>query len=254
MIRPRPFRNLACAVLAIVCGLAATVSAQESDAWVKGNQEYAAGRFREAADLYETLVQSGQTSAAVFYNLGNARFRTGELGQSILNYERALALEPQHPEAAANLRLVRDKARALELKRNPIDRWATRITAAQFSFAAAIAFWVAAFALAGLFLARRRSAALIGVFVFSLLALAIAVYGLYSHETGPGGRALAIVVLKNTDARLATADNAGTVLTLPPGSEIKILSTRGDWVYASLPNDLRGWIPAQNAERVRLSR
>ena len=254
MISPRPFRNFACVVLAMVCALSVEASAQESDAWAKGNQEYAAGHFREAADLYESLVQAGQTSAAVFYNLGNARFRTGELGQSILNYERALALEPQHPEAAANLRLARDKARALELKRNWIENWSGRLTTTQFSIAAAIAFWVAAFALAGLFFARRRSIALVGLFVFSLLALAVAVYGLYSHETGPGGRGLAIVVLKNTDARLATADNAGTVLTLPPGSEIKILSTRGDWTYAALPNDLRGWIPAPNAERVRLSR
>ena len=252
MILPRPFRNFVCAVLAIFCGLAANLSAQESDAWTKGNQEYAAGHFREAADLYETLVRSGQTSTAVFYNLGNARFRTGELGQAILNYERALALEPQHPEATANLRLVRDKARALELKKSWIESWATRITTAQFSIAAAIAFWIAAFALAGLFLARRRSVALVGAFVFSLVALGVALYGLFAHETGPSGRALAIVVLKNTDARLATADNAGTVLTLPPGSEIKILSTRGDWIYASLPNDLRGWIPAKNAERVRL--
>lgn len=254
MMLSRSFRNLAGAVLSIVCALAGEASAQENDAWTKGNQEYAAGHFREATDLYESLVQAGQTSAAVFYNLGNARFRTGELGQSILNYERALALEPQHPEAAANLRLVRDKARALELKRNWIEGWAGRLTTAQFSIAAAIAFWVAAFALAGLFFARRRPVALVGLMVFSVLALAVAAYGLYSHETGPGGRALAIVVLKNTDARLATADNAGTVLTLPPGSEIKILSTRGDWSYAALPNDLRGWIPTQNAERVRLFR
>ena len=66
-------------------------------------------------------------------------------------------------------------------------------------------------------------------------------------------RALAIVTAKNTDARLATADNSGMVLTLPAGSEIKILSARGDWIYALLPNDLRGWMPAKNAERVRLS-
>lgn len=252
MILSRPFRNFACVVLALVCGLSAPASAQESDAWTEGNQEYAAGHFREAAVLYEAVVQSGQTSAAVFYNLGNARFRTDELGQGILNYERALALEPQHPEAAANLRLARDKARALELKRNWIESRAARVTTAQFSIAAAIAFWVAVFALSGLFLTHRLSAARVGLLVFSLLALAVALYGLYSRETGPRGRALAIVVVKNTDARLATADNAGTVLTLPPGSEIKILSTRGDWIYASLPNDLRGWIPAKNAKRVRL--
>jgi hypothetical protein len=39
---------------------------------------------------------------------------------------------------------------------------------------------------------------------------------------------------------------------LPPGSEVKILSTRGDWIYAALPNTLRGWIPAKNVEQVRL--
>jgi hypothetical protein len=39
---------------------------------------------------------------------------------------------------------------------------------------------------------------------------------------------------------------------LPPGSEVKVLSTRGDWVYAALPNNLRGWIPAKDAEPVRL--
>jgi len=57
---------------------------------------------------------------------------------------------------------------------------------------------------------------------------------------------------KDVQARLATADTANSVLALPAGSEIKVLSTRGDWIYAALPNNLRGWIPAKNAERVRL--
>jgi hypothetical protein len=47
-------------------------------------------------------------------------------------------------------------------------------------------------------------------------------------------------------------DTAKSVLVLPAGSEIKILSERGDWIYAALPNDQRGWIPASAAERVRM--
>ena len=74
----------------------------------------------------------------------------------------------------------------------------------------------------------------------------------YQLENGSSGSALAIVTKKNIQARLATAESAGAVLVLPPGSEIKILSTRGDWSYAALPNDLRGWIPSNGAERVRL--
>jgi len=88
-----------------------------------------------------------------------------------------------------------------------------------------------------------------------ILATAVfagAVFALYSLETGSKGRALAIVTGKKIEARLATADNSSSVLTLPPGSEIKVLSQRGDWLYAELPNDLRGWIPANGAQRVRM--
>ena len=38
---------------------------------------------------------------------------------------------------------------------------------------------------------------------------------------------------------------------LPEGSEVKILSKRGEWVYAALPNNLNGWIPATSVESVR---
>jgi hypothetical protein len=57
---------------------------------------------------------------------------------------------------------------------------------------------------------------------------------------------------KDVQARLATADTANSVLALPEGSEIRVLSIRGDWIYAALPNNLRGWIPTESAELVRL--
>ncbi|MFL6530169.1 MAG: tetratricopeptide repeat protein [Chthoniobacterales bacterium] len=230
-------------------GAILTLHAQDADQWKRASDEYAAGHFREAADLYQSLAKSGETSAALFYNLANAEYRLGDLGQAILNYERALALEPHHPEAEANLRLVRDKSRALELKRNAFEQFVARGTTTRYSVAAAAAFWIAAFAITGLFLARRRSALLATIAVLAMLTFAGAVYVLYSLRSE---QLLAIVTAKSVDARLATADSAGTVLALPAGSEVKILSTRGDWSYAALPNDLRGWIPAKSAELVRL--
>ena len=245
----RNVARLASALAALVCSCASSAA---DDAFSKANQEYAAGRFREAIDLYDNVVKAGETSAALFYNIGNAWFRAGDLGQAILNYERALALEPRHPEAQANLRLVRDKARALELPASWRDRVAALATATQYTIVAAASFWVAAFALAALLLSRRRSGTLGATIVLAMIVCAIAVVALHSLETGKRGSALAVVTAKNVEARLATADNANSVLALPPGSEIKILSTRGDWSYAALPNNLRVWIPAQAAERVRL--
>ena len=218
----------------------------------KANQEYAQGHFTEAISGYEALVRAGQWSANLFYDLGNAYFRTGDFGHAILNYERALALERHHPEATANLQIARDEAHALELQQSWPERYLQFASVNQYCIAAAIAFWLAAFAIVMLIFARRRSATLIAALIFCLLVGAGAIYAVYTLERGSNGSALAIVTGKDVQARLATADTANSVLTLPPGSEVKILSTRGDWIYAALPNTLRGWIPAKNAEQVRL--
>lgn len=238
---------------ALICTFVAPSAFAQADAeFVKANQEYVQGHFKEAIDQYEALVRSGQWSANLFYDLGNAYFRTGDFGRAILNYERALALERHHPEAAANLQIARDEARALEMQPSWSERYLQFANINQYSVAAAIAFWTAIFCVVGLVFARRRSAAAIAFSIFSLLVLAVSIFAIHQLDDGSKGRALAIVTGEDVQARLATADTANSILALPPGSEVRILSTRGDWIYAALPNNSRGWILAKNTEQVRL--
>ena len=237
----------------LFCALATPSLLAQADAeFAKANQEFAQGHFKEAISGYEALIRAGQWSANVFYDLGNAYFRTGDFGHAILNYERALALERHHPEATANLQIARDEAHALEIPPSGPERYLQFASVNQYSIAAATAFWLAISAMFALIFKRRRSARAIAVSICCLLVLAVAVYAIFTLERGSKGQALAVVTGKDVQARLATADTANSVLALPVGSEIKILSTRGDWIYAALPNNLRGWIPAKNAERVRL--
>jgi tetratricopeptide (TPR) repeat protein len=243
------------AALAISVALLASSArgaGEDAAVFAKANQEYAAGHYQQAIDGYESLVRSHRWNAILFYNLGNAWFRKGDPGRAILQYERALALDRQHPEAQANLRLVRDEARALELPKTLADRYLGFATPAQYMWMAALAFWVAIFALALLLLGARRSGSTMAILAGALLVFGGAVFGYYTIENGPQGRAVAIVTGKNIQARLATADNASAVLVLPAGSEVKILSKRGEWVYVALPNNLNGWIPATSVESVRL--
>src|SRR5438105_14428899 len=94
----------------LFCALSASSVLAQSDAeFAKANQEFAQGHFKEAISGYEALIRAGQWSANVFYDLGNAYFRTSDFGGAIVNYERALALEPPHPEPTANLQLARDE-------------------------------------------------------------------------------------------------------------------------------------------------
>jgi tetratricopeptide (TPR) repeat protein len=239
-------------VFCLFFGIASGAFAQANSDFAKANNEYAQGHFKEAVDGYEALVRTGQWNANLFYDLGNAYFRTGDFGHAILNYERALALDRHHPEAMANLQIARDESRALELQPGRLDRYLQFASANQYSIAAAIAFWLGIFGLIALIFSRRRSTALTALSIACLLGCAAAVWAIYTLEHGSKGPALAIVTGNDVQARLATADTANSVLALPPGSEIKVLSMRGDWMYAALPNDLRGWIPAKDAEQVRL--
>jgi tetratricopeptide (TPR) repeat protein len=237
----------------LVCvGSASSAFAQSNAEFAKANQEYAQGHFTEAIASYEALVRAGQWNANLFYDLGNAYFRTRDFGRAILNYERAIALDQHHPEATANLQIARDESRALELQPTRLERYLQFASINQYSIAVAVAFWLGIFGIGVLIFARRRSAALISLSILCLLVCAMAVWAIHTLDNGSNGRTLAIVTGDDVQARLATADTANSVLALPAGSEIKILSIRGDWMYAALPNDLRGWIQTKNAEQVRL--
>src|SRR5438094_6453890 len=200
--------------IAIFCSAVSTVSsfAQAEGDFTKANQEYAQGHFKEAISGYEALVGAGQWSANLFYDLGNAYFRVGDFGHAVLNYERALALERHHPEATANLQIARDEAHALELQQSWPERYLQFAGVNQYSIAAAIAFWLAVFAIVMLIFARRRSAVLIATLIFCLLVGAGAIYAVYAMERGTDGSALAIVTGKDVQARLATSDTANSGL------------------------------------------
>src|ERR1700682_3005485 len=150
----KTFFSLSCAILALFA--VSSAFAQSDAQFAKANQEYAEGQFKEAIADYEALVHSGDWSTNLFYDLGNAYFRAGAFGDAILNYERALALDPRHPETNANLQVARDEARALELQQSRLERYLRFDTTSQYAVAAAIAFWVGAFSIAVLVYARRR--------------------------------------------------------------------------------------------------
>ena len=116
-------RYIVCACSAMICmvGMSSAFAQANAD-FTKANQDFAQGRFKEAITSYEAVVSAGEWNANLFYDLGNAYFRTHDFGRAILNYERALALDNHHPEATANLQIARDEARALELQPTKLER------------------------------------------------------------------------------------------------------------------------------------
>ncbi len=232
--------------------LALIGSVRGQDLLSAANQQYSSGKYTQAAEQYEDLVKQGQGNAPIFYNLGNAYFQQHDFGHAILNYERSLALEPNHPEAQTNLSIAREEAHALELQTDWRDHARRFARPNQYAFAACGAFWMAAFLFVSAIGAtnRRRGSVFLGLLL--LIISGSLAFLIYSLETGPRGASLAIVTNGETQARLATADTAANVLTLPQGSEIKIEEKRGEWGYALLPNGMHGWVPLRQIDFVRI--
>ncbi|MAT39463.1 MAG: hypothetical protein CL946_07645 [Ectothiorhodospiraceae bacterium] len=74
-------------------------------------EQYSQADYERAIELYQSLLAQGYADPKLYYNLGNAYFKNGDLGKSILFYERAYLLQPEDPEIAQNLKIARARIR-----------------------------------------------------------------------------------------------------------------------------------------------
>ncbi len=235
--------------LLVLVALLLGVSARGSE-FDAANQLYDAGKFVEARKAYEQLVEHGQWTANLFHNLGNTYHRLEQDGPAILAYERALALEPAHPEALANLKLLRGRTGATPWPASWLDAVFPGRLIAAYVIVVAVAGWLALALVMWISLTPPGDKA--GrwfALILAVLAVAYAGMAVWHFEQA---RTLAIIVAKTAEVRLAPAETSAAGGALPAGSQVRVLSVRGDWTYCLLPEARRGWISSKELERVRL--
>ena len=74
----------------------------------EGDSAYMKNDFASAIQVYEALLTKGE-AADLYYNLGNSYYKSGDIAKAILNYERALLLQPGNGDIRANLEVARAK-------------------------------------------------------------------------------------------------------------------------------------------------
>ena len=67
----------------------------------EGDSAYMKNDFASAIQVYEALLTKGE-AADLYYNLGNSYYKSGDIAKAILNYERALLLQPGNGDIRAN--------------------------------------------------------------------------------------------------------------------------------------------------------
>ena len=111
-------------------------------AFEAANKLYEEGKFSDAATAYAKLLQGGQTSAALYFNLGNAFFKSGQIGRAIAAYRLAGQLTPRDPDVRANLQFARNQTQGPAVVPNRWQRWLGRLTLNEWTVLAACAVWL----------------------------------------------------------------------------------------------------------------
>ncbi len=102
-------RAYAISVTVVLLALAPPVTRLQgqTEIYQEGNRLYQQGDFDGALDSYLRVREAGFESAELYYNIGNAYFKVGDLGWAIVFYERARRLRPSDADVVANLELAR---------------------------------------------------------------------------------------------------------------------------------------------------
>lgn len=87
-------------------GFSAVVSANSDSLYIRGNELYQEGDYEQALETYREIITSGDESPGLYYNMGNAAYRSNSIGYAILYYEKALKLDPSREDARHNLNFV----------------------------------------------------------------------------------------------------------------------------------------------------
>lgn len=218
--------------------------------FVKANGAYEAGRYDAAAELYARLIELGIEDGRLYYNLGNAYLRSGDLGRSVAAYLRGRVLRPRDEDLQANLAFARQSTKDAISAPEPPPLLATlffwHYASSPREVAAAtvllnILFW--SVWLIRLF--RRDSETLRWLFMLLLVLLIATAGSLLARRTLP--RTVAVVVPQKVEAR--TAPDAASVVRfeLHAGTELLVKDRRTEWLRIALSDGQQGWIPRDSA-------
>lgn len=225
--------------------LAESVEEQAQLDFIKAGAFYQTEDYANAIEQYHKIIDRGYVSQAVYYNLANSYFKSEQLGQAILYYQKAVRLAPRDPDIEANLRF------ALSL----VEKYGEQKTGSLWEklmphfhlFTQDEITWMVLF----LFFLLGMSV-LLGVVrqwrlsrhvlwsgtLFVLLAFHITV--LVFKVNYLSGQS---VVLKNTKAKFEPMDDATDYFQLGEGMVVKALNRNYGWVKVKREDNRIGWIP-----------
>ena len=222
------------------------------------DSEYKKGNYQQAIKDYEELLKSGK-SAELYYNLGNAYYRTDNITLAILSYERSSLLSPGDDDIQFNLKLARSKT-IDKISAEPqmiLEQWALCVVDMMkmdtWGVMSVVALAIALASLLVYLFSRKLLMRKIG-FSSSIIMLLLAIVSYscaYSQQKRYEDRSGAIVIAPSVQLKKTPDNNGANAAVIHEGTKVEIIDdSMKEWKHVRLGDDRDGWLHISQIERI----
>ncbi|AYN65908.1 tetratricopeptide repeat protein [Euzebyella marina] len=225
----------------------------------QATEAYNEGAYQKAVDNYLEILDNGQHSAELYYNLGNSYYKLNQIAPSIYYYEKALLLRPNDEEIKNNLayanNMTLDAIETLpetglsNIYKNIVgqlsfDQWAYLAVAFLILFVFLyIAFYYFRYS------SRKRISFVISIVALFLsvvaLVFAILQYNKFKDDMP------AIVFADESSVKAEPNARSQEAFALHEGTKVNVLEELNDWKKIKIADGSIGWIPAEDIKELK---
>lgn len=237
---------------------AANAAATPDQLWDRANTAYINGDYHAATEVYKEILARGLSSMKLYYNLGNACFKEGELGEAILYYHRALRLAPGNDDIRYNLGVAeaRTKDNIEQIPEFFLTEWLRSVrhmmSCTAWSIFSLVAL-VAALALSLLYLLARRLSLRKGGFYGTLAALLLFVvttWFAWGERREMLDDTQAVVMALSTAVKSSPDRSATDLFVLHEGTLVEITNRLEGWCEVTIADGKKGWLESKTIETI----
>tara|TARA_R110002051_G_scaffold225386_1_gene288324 strand:- start:88 stop:816 length:729 start_codon:yes stop_codon:yes gene_type:complete len=233
--------------------------AQNNVLFDEATEAYNKGKYNQAIENYEKIIENGEHSAALYFNLGNAYYKLNKIAPSIYYYEKSLLLDPSDPEVKNNLGFARNMTLDAidQMPETGIgkifsgitgflsfDQWAiTSIVFILLFVLGYIAFYYLSYS------SQKRIAFIASM--ASLVLSIVAVFIAYLEYTSYRAEQPAIVFENEVIVKSEPNNRSQETFRIHEGTKVFVLDTLSDWNKIKLADGKTGWLPSQNIKLLK---
>ncbi|MCR5820939.1 MAG: tetratricopeptide repeat protein [Bacteroidaceae bacterium] len=214
--------------------------------------------YQKAVSIYSKLLKKGQ-SADLYYNIGNCYYRQDIIAKAILNYERALMLDPSDKDIRFNLELSRTKTIDKVMPASEMffvtvfKRMVKSMSISAWMFMAIASFIIMLLAVALYIFGNTVSMKKTG-FTIAVLFLLVSIFAniaAYSHRQSITHRSGAIIMSTSVVVKSTPSDSGTDLFILHEGTRVEIIDDMmKEWCEVRMSDGKEGWMRKADLELI----